>query len=451
MHSMMLSGPVWLAILGTAMTAMICGCRNNGESRAVENSKPAPRRLDIVVSCDTSGWIVPCGCSSKQAGGLPRRATYARLASADGEVLLADVGGAPGGTSQYDRKKFEYVLKGEADMQTAAHNIGAAEALLGADEIRRLGTQLQSPFVSTNVRDGEDQLIVPAHRIVERGNARVAILGVLSPKFGVSGLKIDNPIESVLKHIATLKSQFDVLLILAYLPEEELEAFAANVPEADLVAGGPTGQSILPKHAGPTLWGAATNKGKFLLHFERPADKGRWAGKIVELGSEYADHESQLENLRAFREELRRIDFRADQTVFSPPIPANPPADFRVAGSDACEKCHNDECGSWRMSGHGRAWLTLLEKESQVDPYCQHCHTTGYGLPGGFTSLATGSDRINVGCETCHGPSHSHAQKPSIKTMYDARDRCISCHDHENSPKFEYASFWEMIAHGEKP
>ena len=28
---------------------------------------PMVRPLAVVVSCDTAGWIVPCGCSSKQA------------------------------------------------------------------------------------------------------------------------------------------------------------------------------------------------------------------------------------------------------------------------------------------------------------------------------------------------------------------------------------------------
>ena len=40
---------------------------------------PAERRgrpLVVVASGDTAGWIVPCGCTSNQSGGLPRRATY---------------------------------------------------------------------------------------------------------------------------------------------------------------------------------------------------------------------------------------------------------------------------------------------------------------------------------------------------------------------------------------
>ena len=85
-----------------------------------------------------------------------------------------------------------------------------------------------------------------------------------------------------------------------------------------------------------------------------------------------------------------------------------------------------------------------------MDPYCQHCHTTGYGLPGGFQSIADGKLRQDVGCESCHGPAQSHVVQPRQKTMYDARDRCVACHDHENSPQFDRQKYWDQIAHGTK-
>ncbi|MBS0263167.1 MAG: hypothetical protein JSS02_14580 [Planctomycetes bacterium] len=442
----------WPATVGLWLVIGATGCwKHDRAADTASATATAARPLAIVVSCDTAGWIVPCGCSSKQAGGLPRRATYARLAGAASDLLVADAGGAPGGTSPYDRLKFEYIARGELAMDIAAHNVGAAEARLGAAELRRLSETWHVPFVSTNVRDTRGERIAAAHQLVERQGTRVAILGVLSPGYRVAGLEIANPAEAILSEVASLRGQFDVLLVLAYLPEAELESLATQIPEADLIAGGPTGQSRAPQQAGPTLWGSATNKGKFLLHFERPAKKAAWSGRIVELGTDYADQERQLENLQSFREELGRVDFTADQTSFAPALPAQTPADFRVVGSEACEACHADDCQSWRASRHGRAWLTLLEKESQVDPYCQHCHTTGYGLPGGFTSLAASGDRVQVGCENCHGPAQAHARQPSLKTLYDARDRCVVCHDHENSPKFDYASYWELIVHGKKP
>src|ERR1700678_210001 len=61
--------------------------------------------LSLIVSGDTAGWIMPCGCTANQSGGLPRRGTFVNRARADHAVVLADAGGAPGGTSPYDRLK----------------------------------------------------------------------------------------------------------------------------------------------------------------------------------------------------------------------------------------------------------------------------------------------------------------------------------------------------------
>ncbi|MBC7818617.1 MAG: hypothetical protein IAG10_17145 [Planctomycetaceae bacterium] len=437
----LLGNPYFFPVLFCCLPLLSAGCH-----------KPPPvRPLSVIVSCDTAGWIVPCGCSSKQAGGLLRRATYVQGIRGGADVLLADAGGAPGGTSPYDRAKFAAVLRGEVEMQTAAHNLGAAEAELGAKSLRSLAETTKAPFVSSNVRDEQGQEIAATHRLVTVETRRVAVLGVLSPKFARGGLRVDDPAEAVLRLIPTLKGQFDLLLVLAYLPEDELEVFVARVPEADLVVGGPTRQSIAPRRTGPTTWAATTNKGKFLVHLEQSARGAAWDGKIVELNDTFADDAKQVANLKRFRDELARTDFSADQTSFSPSLPTDLPKDvFRVAGTDACRKCHANDCQSWTGSRHGHAWKTLVEKSSHVDPYCQHCHATGYGLPGGFASLAKSfPSRVDVGCESCHGPSVAHVLKPATKTIYDARERCVQCHDHENSPQFAYEKFWEQIAHGE--
>src|SRR5262249_43239725 len=141
-------------------------------------------------------------------------------------------------------------------------------------------------------------------------------------------------------------------------------------------------------------------------------------------------------------------DFTANQTSFVSAVAGDSKSDFCVAGTDACLKCHADDCEQWSSTRHSKAWATLVEKAAQMDPYCQHCHTTGYGEPGGFQSTATGAQRQNVGCESCHGPAQAHVLRPATRTLYDARDRCAQCHDHENSPKFQFEEFWAQISHG---
>ena len=431
------------AVAALVLCCLIPGC-NKSNPRPTSVVRPAA----VIVSCDTAGWIVPCGCSSKQAGGLLRRATYVDGVRKTTDVLLADAGGAPGGNTPYDRLKFDAVLRGEVQMQIAAHNIGAAEAELGAKSLREFAEKLKAPLITSNVKDAEGQEFLPTHCIAKLGDQRVAIAGVLSKKYAREGLQIENPRDSLMRLIQSLKGQFDQLLVLAYLPEEELEQLVSQVPEADMIVGGPTRQSISPRRAGPAIWGATTNKGKFLVHLHRSTGKEPWDGKIVELNDEIADDATQTKNLKRFRDELARIDFTADQTGFTPVLSTDIPANFQVVGTEACQKCHPNDCQQWSQTRHGHAWQTLVDKQSQMDPYCQHCHTTGYGQPGGFRSVALGQLRQNVGCESCHGPGQAHVLRPATHTIYDARDRCLQCHDHENSPKFNYDEFWAAITHG---
>src|SRR5438309_413992 len=77
---------------------------------------PAPMvvpAVTVIASGDTQGWLVPCGCTSNQSGGLLRRATYVDRVRQQCSVLLVDVGGAAGGTSPYDVLRFEAILRGE--------------------------------------------------------------------------------------------------------------------------------------------------------------------------------------------------------------------------------------------------------------------------------------------------------------------------------------------------
>jgi hypothetical protein len=90
----------------------------------------------------------------------------------------------------------------------------------------------------------------------------------------------------------------------------------------------------------------------------------------------------------------------------------------------------------------------LVEKGAHVDPYCQQCHTTGYGHDAGFVSVSVSPHLVHVGCENCHGPSSAHVANPKVKTPVHSSEQCIRCHDHENSPEFAYNVYWPKILHG---
>ena len=65
---MVLTLPMRICVAIAGLLAIVAGCM--GPSRETD-SQP----LCVVVSGDTSGWIVPCGCTSNQSGGQIGRAS----------------------------------------------------------------------------------------------------------------------------------------------------------------------------------------------------------------------------------------------------------------------------------------------------------------------------------------------------------------------------------------
>jgi hypothetical protein len=436
-----------LIAIATSALSLVTACQR--ESAAPQ----AAQAISLIVSCDTAGWIVPCGCSTKQAGGLLRRGALIDRTAKTAAVIIADVGGAAAGTSPYDIAKFEAILQGELAMGVMAHNLGEAEIKLGREQLHRLSSETKAPFVSANAK-GTDAALAPPLVIVERGKTRIALVGVVSPTYATPEIAVSDPMSAVLKVLADHHGQFDSAVVLAYLPTDELEALARSLPEVDLVIGGPTRQSIEPRQVGPVVLAAATNKGKFVARFNTLAGNSplNWRGEIVELDDAWSDDPAQVANLTEFRKRLGERDFTADETSFVGSLATDLPTDYCVAGTDTCIKCHTTDNDLWHDSTHATAWQTLEKAQhgAHVDSYCQQCHTTGYGLPGGFASIGRSPERVNVGCESCHGPSLAHAKEPREHTTLAAREQCLRCHDRENSPQFSFDEYWPKIEHGAK-
>ena len=274
---------------------------------------------------------------------------------------MADAGGAPGGKSTYDRLKFEAILQGEQAMGVAAHNIGAAEAALGPDYLRDVARRLHVPLVSTNVPLSDGQPLAEPLRIIPAAGRSVAILGVLSPKFAAAGLRIASPREAILQALQQAAGRYQAAIVLAYLPEEELQPLAEGLPEVDVVVGGPTGQPVAPRHLGPTLVLSATSKASSWPD-SMPRRTRSSVGRAGSSSSTITSRTIRLQvaNVAQFRKELGRRDIAAADTSFGPKLAAErAPRSFAVAGTKTCRDCHKPEAQAWDKSRHAQAWKSL--------------------------------------------------------------------------------------------
>ena len=117
-------------------------------------------------------------------------------------------------------------------------------------------------------------------------------------------------------------------------------------------------------------------------------------------------------------------------------------------GNEACQGCHAEAFPVWDASKHAHAYQTLEKLGRQYDLNCIGCHVTGYDRPGGVCRVDKVKNRTSVGCESCHGPGSIHSEDPDQTNVVVARPGkadCVRCHNPENSPHFDFASFLPQI------
>jgi tetratricopeptide (TPR) repeat protein len=96
-------------------------------------------------------------------------------------------------------------------------------------------------------------------------------------------------------------------------------------------------------------------------------------------------------------------------------------------GVKKCKSCHFKQWNSWRKTNMAKAFDSLKpgvkseektklkfdpNKDYTKDATCLGCHTSGFGIPGGYIVTADGDaeakeqaeDNAGVTCEGCHGP-----------------------------------------------
>jgi mono/diheme cytochrome c family protein len=123
------------------------------------------------------------------------------------------------------------------------------------------------------------------------------------------------------------------------------------------------------------------------------------------------------------------------------------PAAKRYVGSGACQSCHAQADRVWRESGHHHAMQTLVDAGQEYNPLCVKCHVTGFEAANGFRNLTATPALANVQCEACHGPGAGHLENPSAPYGAMGQADCQTCHTADNSPEFDFSSYWERVKH----
>jgi hypothetical protein len=109
---------------------------------------------------------------------------------------------------------------------------------------------------------------------------------------------------------------------------------------------------------------------------------------------------------------------------------------YTFATNFKCRLCHRDFFLGRKQDVHDHAFAKVLHAGHGQNEQCLGCHTTGYGVKGGFKSPILTPSLANVQCEGCHGPGSEHIRRNARGGFLAGTDQpeilkkmCLSCHN----------------------
>ena len=445
--------------------------------------------LVLAITGQQHGYIEPCGCTglANQKGGMMRRYTlFEQVRGMGWEVLPLDAGNQVRRTGRQAAIKLQTAVKGMEEMDYKAIGFGPDDLKLGASELLSLAADDgagTNPFTTANVEILAPDLVIPFKKL-EAGGHVVGVTTVLD-RATLGETAVDDDIvigdakeraAAVLEKMKEAGCKYNVLLYFGSM--EGARELAKSVPGFDLIVAGATFGE--PKYKPEVVEGTNT---KIVM----TGDKGMFVGLVglyegqeikyakVPLDDSYEDARPMLDLMAGYQNQLKQLGLDGLEVK-----PVDHTSGVKFVGSQKCGECHTTAYGIWENSAHFEATADIVEpgERSEIprhyDPECLSCHVTGwnpqeyYPYTSGYLSLEKTPLMTGNGCENCHGPGGAHvaaeegsgdlsdaeiaAIRDTVKLSLDrARQKCLECHDLDNSPDFHhegaFEDYWAEVEH----
>ena len=170
--------------------------------------------------------------------------------------------------------------------------------------------------------------------------------------------------------------------------------------------------------------------------------------EAIALGPQFGDDPQMVQLLELYQDMLRAERLLEKQRRVPVPAPSLLIKENWYAGAQSCIRCHRKAHAKWKTTKHAQAWNTLQKRKHLWDPECIACHVTGFGFQTGFVTHEKTPGLKHVGCETCHGPLGFHVkdQGPGLRA-WRAKKKCVTCHNTDHDPDFDFKRDFEKIRH----
>ena len=450
---------------------------------------PVPN-VAIVVTGQQHGYIEPCGCTGldRQKGGVARRFTFMKeLRSRGWQLVPVDAGNQVRRYGPQSAIKFQRTAEALKSMDYQLVGLGPDDVRLASGEVLAV-VLADSPetalYASANVTI-VDRSLMPQQKVVTAGGMRIGLTSILDPDSLEATLSdditVEKPIEAAHRSISEMANLSVSYRVVTFFGKEEAAAqLVREVPGFDLViVGGGAGEPTYKPQAIP---GSAT---QMIV----TGDKAMYAGVVglyddqpmkyarVPLTHEFADAPEMRRLMQSYQDQLKTLGLKGLGLQ-----PIRHPSGEEFVGTATCGECHTTAYDIWEATAHAEATEHIVQPPKErgdiarhFDPECISCHVTGWDAQGyspyesGYLSLDQSSHLTGNGCENCHGPGASHAaaeregsgvSEEIIKQLRlsmrlpleKAKDRCMDCHDLDNSPDFHDGDafeddYWPQVEH----
>lgn len=325
-----------LAGCSTQSSAPSEAASQSAESSAKqEASSEAPEKetmdLQILATSDLHGKFNPWDYALNEES---KSGSMAQVASAVKELRTDNTILVDAGDTIQDNSADLFFDEEIHPMSLAMNEIGYDvwvtgnhEYNFGGDVLKKVISQQKAKVLTGNVKDPEGKPLADSYTIIEKGGAKIGIIGMVTPNItrwdsaNLEGWTVTNPVEETRKIIDEIKDQTDVLIAVMHMGmnnEYEVknsgaEDLANACPELDLIVASHEHRLIEGEEVNGVLVvmnkNSAATMAKVDLILEKQED-GSW--EVAERTSESLDM-SAYEPDKELMEKLAPYDERAKE------------------------------------------------------------------------------------------------------------------------------------------
>ncbi len=373
-------------------------------------------------------------------------------------MLLLDAGNAFSSSGLQGKIKAEIALEGMQIMSYSFFNLGHKDFVHGLDFL--LDSTEHSSFQTLNanvVYEDTEEPITASYEIKKIGALKVGFIGVLAKSHeneivtAISNhprtIEVLDETTTLQREINAIKNKVDLIVVLASVGLEKSIDIAQEIDGIALIVCSGGDELLDSYFVNGTYIVKAGYDGKYIgnvtLNFDLMRNITSADSSIVELDSSFPEDENMkalMDHYHSRLEEELKEELRDREQE-------DPDTGWYYVGTAACVGCHSDQVGQWSTTYHAKAFDALIDSDQGYNPECIVCHTTGWGYTGGFILSDDTPEMENVQCEMCHGSAGEHIETQLVDFEIVSETTCLRCHTGDNSPEFDYDTYYPSIVH----